>query len=434
MLTDTLSILKSKYIPEGSYRGNFVTITTGKILSQVIPVLLVPVLTRLYTPSDFGVFAIFLAVIGVVSFISNGRYNIAIILPKKEEDVIRLFSISVIINTFVLIILSLVVFLFGDVIASFLNLDVPSIVLYLIPVGIFLVGLFEPLYHLGLRRKLFKVLATGLVCKFTLIVLLKIAFAFFEIGSLCLILGHIVGYGIGIFLLIALLFYHKAFLKFRKSTRSKELFNLAKIYKKFPMYSMPSDFLNEIARQLPHFLLNSFFGSVIVGQYSLTQRVLQSPITTIAGGIRDAFKEKASRDYREKGSCRKVFVDTLKKSSLFSIVPFVLLFIFAPVLVPIIFGPEWAPAGDYIRILTLLFFLRFIVSPLSTVLFITGKQVYKLIWEFFAVSSIIISFWVGFVYYDEYIALGIYSFSLSFLYIILLLISYNFAIRRNEEN
>ncbi len=420
-------LLKNKYMPNGSYKSDLVTLTTGKIISQAVPILLIPLLTRLYTPVDFGVFAIFIAVIGILSFLTNARYTLAIILPKTEEDSLRIFSLSIFINFVFSTILFLTVLIFKQPIYNFLNIQSSYLVLYLIPFGVFTLGFFESLYYLGLRKRLFKILSGSLIFQFTLIVILKILFVFFNIGGLGLVLGHVIGYFVGIIFLVILLIKKKAFLQFRILSKKEELLRLAKVYKKFPIYSLPADMLNDFSRELPNFFLNSFFGSAIVGHFSLTQRVLGSPIALITGGLKDVFRERASSDYRETGSCRGIFVKTLKKLSLFSIVPFVLLFFLSPILVPVIFGAEWAPAGEYIRIMTAMFFLRFLVSPLSSVLYITDKQLYKLIWEIFSLFFVLISFVLGYTYFNEYYALGFYSFSFTILYIILLVMSYRWT-------
>jgi len=77
--------------------------------------------------------------------------------------------------------------------------------------------------------------------------------------------------------------------------------------------------------------------------------------------------------------------------------------------------------------MTLLFFLRFSIAPISSIFYLTGKQVYKLIWEVVSFTVIVSSFYIGYRFFDQYAAIGIYSFSLSFLYIILLLMGYKFS-------
>lgn len=427
MPLETFNDFKNKHLPDGSYKANLFTMTTGRIIGQTIPILLTPFLTRLYSPEEFGLFAIFVAITAVLSLLANGRYTLAIILPKKNVNVLNLFALSIVINFIFCIVLAVFLFSFQDFLLDIFNLRSMPTVLYLLPLGTFVIGFFEPLHYLAVRKRLFKVLAGNMIFQFTLIALLKIAFAFLAIGGLGLIMGHLIGYFAGIILFIILLARKKAFVNLRSSIGKKAMIEQAGVYKKFPMYSLPADTLQAFSKEMPNLLINNFFGGAILGYFSLTQRVLASPITLISSAITDVFRERASSDYRKTGSCKGVFVKTFQKLFIFSFLPFTLLFFFAPVIVPFVFGQEWAPAGEYIRIMTLLFFLRFSIAPVSSIFYLTGKQIYKLAWEVVSFGVIVASFYVGYRFFDQYVAIAIYSFSLSFLYIILLLMGYRFC-------
>ncbi len=427
MILETFNNLRHKHLPDGSYKADFLTMAIGRIIGQAIPILLTPFLTRLYSPQEFGVFAIFIAITAVLSLLANGRYNLAIMLPKKNENVLNLFALSILINFVFCLLLFVTIFVLRENLLSLFNLQASPEVLYLLPLGTFVIGTFEPLHYLAVRNKRFKILAGNMIFQFTLIAILKIVFAFLAIGALGLVLGHLVGYVAGIIFFTFLLLRANVFLGFRSFISVSKMLRLAGVYKKFPMYSLPADSLNAFSKEMPNLLINNFFGSAIVGQFSLTQRVLASPITLISSAITDVFRERASTDYREKGSCKGVFVKTFQKLFVFSFIPFTLLFFFAPAIVPIIFGADWDQAGEYIRIMTLLFFLRFSISPISSVLYLTGKQIYKLVWEVLAFFVVVASFYIGYRFFDQYAAIGIYSFSLSFLYIILFLMSYKFT-------
>jgi O-antigen/teichoic acid export membrane protein len=427
VLLETYNNLRTKHFPDGSYKGDFFTMATGRIIGQTIPILLTPLLTRLYSPAEFGVFAIFVAITAVLSLLANGRYNLAIMLPEKNESVLSLFALSVLINFIFCLLLLIIILIFQTPLLELFNLKSSPEVLYLLPLGTFVIGFFEPLHYLAVRNRLFKVLSGNMIFQFTLIAILKIGFAFLAIGGLGLIMGHLIGYIAGISLFTFLLLRKNVFVGLRNSVAKAKLFNVANVYKKFPMYSLPADTLQAFSKEIPNLLINNFFGGAILGYFSLTQRVLASPITLISSAITDVFREKASGDLRQQGSCKNVFVKTFQKLFIFSILPFTLLFLFAPAIVPFVFGQEWAPAGEYIRIMTILFFLRFSIAPVSSVLYLTGKQIYKLGWEVLSFVFVVSSFYVGYRFFDQYVAIGIYSFNLSFLYIILLFISYKFT-------
>lgn len=405
----------------------------GRIIGQMIPILLVPFLTRLYLPKEFGVFAIFVTITAILSLISTGRYNLAIILPKKDEEVLNLFMLCIIINVFFCIFLYILILFFAPYFSKILNLQSHLSVLYLIPLGTFLLGISETLHFLSLRKREFTTIANNIIVQFSLISVLKISFAFLGIGSLGLIWGHTIGYFGGILLLFFMLSKKNVFVEL-KSMISKQLISkLALQYKKFPLYSSSGSILNSLSVQMPNLLLNNFFGSTVLGYYSLTQRVLGLPVNFVSGAITDVFREKAAADFRQTGSCRNVFLRTFKLLFVFSIVPFFLIFLFAPSLVPFIFGEIWNPVGQYLRIMLPLFFVTFSIVPVSSILYITGKQGHKLVWDILTFVLIVVSFYIGFKFFNQYVTIVIYTFVLSVMYIVLFFMSYKFTESTNGE-
>ena len=75
---------------KSEFSKNVLTLMTGTTIAQTIPVAISPILTRIYTPEDFGIFAIYLAITAILGNIVSGRYELAIMIPKKDEDAINL--------------------------------------------------------------------------------------------------------------------------------------------------------------------------------------------------------------------------------------------------------------------------------------------------------------------------------------------------------
>ncbi|HFU77558.1 MAG TPA: translocase, partial [Epsilonproteobacteria bacterium] len=101
-----------KLKPKSEFSNNVLTLMTGTTIAQAIPIAISPILTRIYTPEDFGIFALFMAITGVFSVVASGRYELALMLPRKEEESINIFALGVIIIFFLTGLLFLVVLLF----------------------------------------------------------------------------------------------------------------------------------------------------------------------------------------------------------------------------------------------------------------------------------------------------------------------------------
>ena len=107
--------------PQSEFSQNVLTLMTGSTLSQSIPIAISPILTRIYTPEDFGVYAIFLAIVTILGTIISGRYELAIMLPKKDEDAINIFALGLVITICLTVLTTILVITFNDYIVNLSN-------------------------------------------------------------------------------------------------------------------------------------------------------------------------------------------------------------------------------------------------------------------------------------------------------------------------
>ncbi len=92
--------MHNRFQPQSEFSKNVLTLMTGSTLSQAIPIAISPILTRLYTPEDFGLYAIFIAIITIFGTIVSGRYELAIMLPENDEHAINIFGLGILITIF----------------------------------------------------------------------------------------------------------------------------------------------------------------------------------------------------------------------------------------------------------------------------------------------------------------------------------------------
>ena len=424
-MIEIIRYFKTHYIPKGSFRANVVTLMTGTAIAQAIPIAISPILTRMYTPKDFGFFALYIAIVSIVAVIATGRYEHAVMLTEKDEDALNLVALSITIAFCVSIITFLSVWIFNISITNILGEPEISRWLYFIPLSILLTGIYQMLNYWSNRKKQYKRLAISRILQSSVIAVVSLVIGISKFGFIGLIVGNIVGQGMATGFLIWQVWGEN---KYRRTLITKSSMRCLMLrYKDFPRYSIPADFINTASNQTPFFLLNNFFNGEVVGFYSLTQRVLGAPITLIAGSILDVFKQRASNDYAKYGNCRKIYIETFKRLLLFSIIPFVVFFFTAPKLFILLFGNDWQTAGEYARIMSVMFFFRFISSPLGYVLYITEKQKYDLIWQVFLCIFTIISILSGVYFNSAKVSIICFSISYSVMYVFYFILSYNFS-------
>jgi O-antigen/teichoic acid export membrane protein len=409
-----------------SFTKNVIILMTGTIIAQAIPLAISPVLTRLFTPAYFGLFALYFSICQIISVFITGRYESAIILPEKDEDAINVVALCLLIILGVSACCLVVVVIIKAYFQSIFDNKEIIRFLYLIPVTVLSIGIYNT-FNLWLNRKQhFSNISTGKIIRSVFSSGFSVGFGFsvFRAGGLIVAdtIGQIVA-GAYVFL--------KSFRFDREkipSVSRKGIWKEAKRYNQFPKFSVFSGLFEKGAGQMPVILLASFFGASVTGFFSLSQRVIAAPGSLIGVSVGDVFRQQASLEFKEKGHCHDTFINLLKILLVIAVIPFTILIFTAPFLFSFIFGAEWRIAGEYAQVMTLMFFLSFVVSPLSNMFIIAEKQKIDLIIQIFLFSMVSISFIAGYrIFNHPKAAILLYAITYSVKYSIELFLSYRFS-------
>ena len=167
--------------------------------------------------------------------------------------------------------------------------------------------------------------------------------------------------------------------------------------------------MNGISWQLPALMLSSFFSVNIVGFYSLGLVVLKMPLNIISSALSQVFYQKACEGKNVKG-CNDELVESLMDKLMFiGILPTMILAIVGEELFSVVFGEKWFAAGSYTQILAPWAFSWFISSPLSTLFAVYERQGAALSVDFVFFITRFFSLYIGGIYNNIYLALGLFS-------------------------
>ena len=337
---------------------------TGSTIANAIPVAISPILTRIYSPEDFGLLALFLAVTTIFGTIVNGRYELAIMLPKKDEDAINIVALGFIIMSLITLILFVIVIIFNEKIVHLLSNKDIGTWLYIVPLSIFLIGLFNLLNYFNNRKKHYKDIAKANIIKSITMVAFQIVVGYLREGAAGLISGQIASQMTANMKLLTNIIKNKLLLS---KISKKKILQVAKRYKEFPKFSIAGALANKATGNLTNILISIFYNVSTLGFYSLVQRVLGVPSVLIGNSIGQVFFEEASKEKQLTGKAVKVFKSTVKKLFIIGAPSFGILFFIVEDLFAFVFGEEWRVAGGYARIMIPVFFIGFIVSTVSIV-------------------------------------------------------------------
>ncbi|MCG3695302.1 lipopolysaccharide biosynthesis protein [Aliarcobacter butzleri] len=413
----------NKLKPKSEFSKNVLTLMTGTTIGQVIPISISPILTRIYTPEEFGTFALYMAFISIGAAIVTGKYEMAILLPKRNEYAKYLVVISILLTICFSILLYVFYYIFFKEINIILNVQGNSNYFYLVPIGIFLFAFYNILLQWMNRQKEYKLMTKNRFIQATSIALLQLSIGFIKKFSLGLIIADILGRILAIILIFKSVFSQ---IKIDNFSLNKLIY-LTKRYKKFPKWEMPATVLNISSFQISYIFIPILFTSAIAGFYFLVFRVLMMPISLLGNAILEVFKNRAIEDFKEYNSCREIYKKIFLLLLAVGIFPTFILIFFGQEIFAFLFGKNWQEAGIYAQILAPLALLRLISAPLSYVFFIREKLELDLAIQFIFLILVTISLFISYFYSSSLILVTLLSISGSIFYIIQIVISYRLS-------
>jgi O-antigen/teichoic acid export membrane protein len=359
-------------IAYSDFSKSVLTLISGTTVAQAISIGISPLLSRIYSPAEFGVFGTFSAVIALIALIIGGRYEGAILLPKSDEEAANLFALSFIIN----IILSLLSF-FAVFLLSFL---VPTSVkeselfnwFYLIPLFTFFIGLWQTVNCWYNRKKMYRGIVMYRITNSAINNTSSLSLGYMKLP----VNGLVVSYMAANLLSVAVFWSQikKDYNQYKGVISKKEMLCLAKRYKRFPLTNSLQSISDAFQVNGIIYFVNFFFDLVFVGIFSFAMRILLVPMNFAGSAMAQVFYQHASETHNSKGDLTALVKSTILKSLIIAVPILIILLLFGPQLFSFVFGEKWVEAGVYARILAPWLLLDFIRAPLSQVPIIVGKH------------------------------------------------------------
>ncbi len=385
-------------LKESSYLLHIVTLMMGTLMAQAVTLLFVPILTRLYNPTEFGIYSLFFAVASMIGMVSSLSYEQAIMLPKSNRDAQVLVFLSTIITIVVSIIFAIVIYLFNDFfIDYFKNI---TYILWLLPFATLSIGLLQIFDAYSTRNEFYRKIATTKMSA-------SIATVTIQSGSRYIfkLNGLVVGKMLSdIFALFLLISFHlkKETLQLKYLSKRRLKANI-KRHENFPKYQMASNLTNSISQNIPLFMFSTLFSPAISGFYALMYRVMLVPMLLISNSTRSVFYQKASKMYADGEDIYPLYKKTTLTLLKIFILPLIIIIFFGKELFSFIFGSEWIESGLIAQIAVIWFMFGFI-SPPTTVMFnIFSLQKVRLIIQLTTLLFRALAIYIGYYLYNSYI-------------------------------
>lgn len=405
-----------RLLPKGSAVHSVFLLAGGTTIAQVLGILTMPIFSRIYSPGDFGVLALFTSITYILVELSGLRYYLAIPLPKKNAFARSLVVLSFFIQCVFIALLSVFLLFAKDWILPLISAELLKPYWFLIPLGVGGMGFYLMLTQWAVREKEFSLIAKTRLTQSLSGIVTKLVLGLLGVKPLGLILGAIASQAGGVTSLAKRLLGKNGIPEVDKTQIKRVVIR----YRKFPIYSTWGGLLNTLGRQITPIMLVALYSPEIAGFFAFGMRLLQLPATFIGQAIGQVFVQKASVAKYE-GNLAELSLKTFKVLLRVGTFPILCLGLLAPDLFSFFFGEQWRMAGVFSMCLTPWLFLSFVHSPISVLFSVLDRQDVYMLFHFIFLVAGVSGIYAGFLLGSELYSLLFFSLGGSCITLIILL-------------
>lgn len=401
---------------------NLLVVAGGTAGAQLIALILMPIITRLYGPESYGKLGIFMTVITILTPIATLALPSAIVLPEKDYESRKIAQISIL-NTLLFSFILSLVFIFGkNLLQFFSSIESLGNLIWFLPLALIFTSLQIIYTEWMIRKKHFNDLSKVAIGHSALNYGTQAVIGFKYPFTYVLISAHTIGI---LFRYILLLYFIKSdkhsSLNDNKNIQLKSSDILRK-YHDFPVFRAPEMMLSAISQGMPIMLLSGYFGLTAAGFYALTRTVLSIPVTLLGSSIQSVFYPHFNEAILNKSKTTGLLVKSARTLFYIGLLPLIITIVFAPFAFSIVFGKEWYEAGIYAQWLSPWFLFTLVSRPSIAAIPVFKLQGWLLAFEFLSTILKIAALFAGYYFFQSpIVSVALFSIVGSISFIILIL-------------
>jgi O-antigen/teichoic acid export membrane protein len=387
---------------------------------------------RLYSPSEYGKFAVYFALLLFLMPNAALRYELAIPLVIERREALSLVAVCAIVTLGLALALAA-----GLCIASGVGIGnrMPiSALAWILPVGALASGMNNILAAYATREQLFKDMTRSRISQSACTALLQALLAAGGTGATGLMLGDALGRFTGAVRLARPIL--RDWMSYGHAIGLRDLLSVSRRYRAFPQFSAPAAALNTAALQVPSVVVLAMYGDAAAGVFSQAQRLLCAPMALFGAAVSQVYLAHMSAALRGSDVSPLSLFDTcIKRLLAFAVWPVVLVCLAAPWAAPVLLGRSWCALGWLATILTPMFVMQILASPLSLTLQILERQRTQCLYDSFRLAAVLATFLVcGGAHLPMQQTVGAYGLAMAASYLVMLRISRSSLRQRTAPN
>jgi O-antigen/teichoic acid export membrane protein len=391
------------------YTRNFFKLFSSLLFAQGLSFALSPLLSRLYTPEEFGLVALYTAIGGLIGMVATGKYEQAIMLPAKNEEAAALISLVLLLTLGFSILYAVLLLLFHHNFVAMTSAKQISFWLWFLPFTVLLHGVFQSFNYISNRLKLFGAMANATIVQYVVLNFSRIAIGISRYSWNGLIIAQLLSpmFASG-FIVLKVLPKVRSFFKPVTLSLIREQ---GKKYSQYPTYNLVQSLTNNLASSLPVFMFTGGFSAQTAGLYAFGYTFVFKPLSLFSQSTLQVLSQKIIEDHHNQKDVYPGLHSLAFQLFKLGIVPFTILGVFAPVIFSFIFSPEWEESGRMIQILMPWLFMVFITSPMSFIPELFFQQKKAMIIDIISVIMKFGALYTGIHFQDINLALALFSLS-----------------------
>lgn len=343
----------------------------GTAIAHAVTAGALPIVTRLYTPGDFSVLAVFSAVLSILAVAMSLRYDVAIPLPESDEDGANLLVLAIGVSFAIAAAIGVLVWAAPGWVARSMGRPAVEPHLWLLPIALLLAGAYSAMQFWLVRRKRFSALARTRIVQSVAASGTQIGLGLAHVTPLGLLLGQTINSGAACLGVLGQVM--RADRNLLRSVNLARMMELARSYGRFPRFSAAEALANSASIQLPLLLIAALATEPEAGHVVLAMFVMQAPMALIGSAVSQVYLSRAADEHRA-GRLASFTATVIGGLARVGVGPLVFAGLVAPFLFEPIFGADWQRAGALVAWMTPWFVVHFIAAPVSMALHVTERQ------------------------------------------------------------
>lgn len=379
---------KIRLLLNQSVAKSFLLLFFSTLFAQLLPVVISPILSRIYPVEFFGKLALFLAMLAILISISNGKFELVFFSIKSKIirfNILKLcITFSFFISSFAFVVLLILVIF--SVLFDMYKVDY---IFLLLPFAVLFSGINQALQYFFNQQKLYKAISFNkfFIAFFIALLQILLGLIFVEFQSSALILSVCIGY------LFGMIYFLKVYsrdneLIFLFKISYKRLYFVFKKFKNTFVFSFPSALINSVSLNLIVFILGLLYSPVLLGLYFMATRIINAPLTVFSSAYSSIFNEKIGHSNFK----LKLYVNSFLINLVIGIIIITPFIFYGEEIFEYCFGVDWRESGYMVKILAPFVVMNFAVGSISGVfnIFLKNEILFK--WQLLYIISIVLTF------------------------------------------